>query len=49
MVAIVRHFECVEGFMLIIKFILEVVQFKYFESLLQKQTIKNQHGIYFPK
>jgi len=49
MVATVRHVKCVEAFMLIIKFILEVVKFKYFESLLQKQAIENRHGIYFPK
>jgi len=35
--------------MLIIKFILEVVQLKNVESLIQKQAIENQHGIYFPK
>jgi hypothetical protein len=49
MVATVRYFKYVEAFMFIIKFILEVVQVKYFESLLQKQVIENQHGIHFPK
>jgi hypothetical protein len=35
--------------MLIIKFILELVQLKNFESLIQKQAIENQRGIYFHK